>query len=45
MIHPDSLAVINPTSGLAPNETVCPTHHLTYHQPLGECPECRDERT
>lgn len=45
MIDPDSLAVINPASGRAPNETVCPTHNLTFHAPLGECPECKDDRS
>ena len=42
MTTPEALAQIDPDSGLAPNETVCPIHHLTYHAPLGACPEQDD---
>ncbi|WBQ03804.1 hypothetical protein [Kribbella sp. CA-293567] len=42
MINPDTFALIDPDTDLAPNETVCPVHNLTYHAPLGACPECEN---
>lgn len=33
------------TAALLPTETVCPTCNLTYHAPLGACPNHDEEAT
>lgn len=42
MTNTEALALIDPTTGLAPNEVVCIVCRLAYHIPLGACPECQD---
>lgn len=44
-MNPDLLAIPDIESGLCPNEIVCPFHNTAYHRPLGECPDCKDDRS
>lgn len=41
MTSPEALATVDPDTGLAPCEVVCPTHNLTYNRQLPQCPECK----
>jgi hypothetical protein len=42
MIEREATAVPVEPTNLGIFERICPAHNLTYHGPLGACPECQD---